>query len=216
MASDDIERDFPIPANLNLLIGGSAMLGCLGFLWQASHTPSWGVMLFSAIAFSYLNNTIFSLFHEAEHKILHPNETINEWFGRLLGAFFPTSLGFHRCGHLNHHAHNRGEFETFDYIRPGDNVLLKWIQWYCVLTGVYWTLPPLASLLYMLWPGFTRIRKLREGQDAVQTAAITYSKCYDRAPETVIRLEVLMVIVLQAAAIGDQRPDQRIGVAEVG
>lgn len=190
----------PIPNTLNLVIGAVAMSGCLGLLWLASHTQSLAVLIGAAVLFSYLNNTIFALFHEAEHKILHSNEAVNEWYGRILGAFFPTSLGFHRCGHLNHHAHNRSEFETFDYIRPGENVPLKYLQWYCVLTGVYWTLPPIASLAYMIWPGYVKIRSLREGPDAKQTAALTYAKSYDRAPETIIRLEVGLAILLQMAA----------------
>lgn len=190
----------PIPNTLNLVIGAVAMSGCLYLLWLASHTSSWVVLIGAAVLFSYLNNTIFALFHEAEHKILHSNETVNEWFGRLLGSFFPTSLGFHRCGHLNHHAHNRSEFETFDYVRPGENVPLKYVQWYCVLTGVYWTLPPIASLAYMIWPGYVKIPSLREGPEARQTASTTYAKSYDRAPETVIRLEVGLAILLQMAA----------------
>jgi len=175
------------------------MSGCLYLLWLASHTASPVVLVGAAILFSYLNNTIFALFHEAEHKILHSNETVNEWFGRLLGAFFPTSLGFHRCGHLNHHAHNRSEYETFDYIRPGENVPLKYLQWYCVLTGAYWTLPPVAGLAYMIWPGYVRWSRLREGSDAKQTAALTYARSYDRAPETVIRLEMGLCLLLQMA-----------------
>ncbi len=190
----------PIPSRLNLCIGAVSISGCLALLWLASHTQSWWVLLASAVLFSYLNNTNFSLFHEAEHKILHSNEAVNEWFGRILGAFFPTSLGFHRAGHLNHHAHNRSEFETFDYIRPGENLPLKYVQWYCVLTGVYWTLPPLASLAYMIWPGYVRIGSLRNSAEAKQTATVTYAKAYDRAPETVIRLEVGLSILLQMAA----------------
>src|ERR1017187_2015006 len=150
----------PTPNGLNLAIGVVAIGGCLSMLWLASHTQSWFVLVGSAVLFSYLNNTIFSLFHEAEHKILHSNESVNEWFGRILGAFFPTSLAFHRCGHLNHHAHNRSEHETFDYNRPGENLILKYAQWYSVLSGLYWTLPPLASLAYMIWPGFVKWKAL--------------------------------------------------------
>lgn len=175
------------------------MAGCLALLWLASHTDSWALLAGAALLFSYLNNTIFSLFHEAEHKILHSNPTVNEWFGRILGSFFPTSLAFHRCGHLNHHAHNRSEFETFDYIRPGENILLKYAQWYSILSGLYWTLPPLASLAYMVWPGFLKWGRLRQGGAAVQTATVTYAKSYDRAPETVIRLEAGLALLLQMA-----------------
>ena len=192
-------KNEPIPGLLNILIGSVAMAGCLWTLWLASHSMSWLVVLASAVLFSYLNNTIFALFHEAEHKILHPNAAFNEWYGRLLGFFFPTSLAFHRCGHLNHHAHNRSEFETFDYIRPGDNLFLKYLQWYLVLTGLYWLLPPLACALFFVWPGFVKAKRLREGREAVQTAAITYAKSYERADETVIRAEILGAVLFQMA-----------------
>ena len=69
-----------------------------------------------------------------------------------------------------------------------------------MLTGLYWLLPPVASLAYTIWPGLLRPKALREGSVAVQTAAITYVRSYDTAPETVIRLEVGLVILLQMAA----------------
>lgn len=189
-----------IPGTLNLLLSAVSVSGCLALLWLASHAPSAWVLLGAAVLFSYLNNTVFALFHEAEHKILHPNESVNEWVGRLLGAMFPTSLGFHRTGHLNHHAHNRSEHETFDYIRPGENLVLKYLQWYSVLTGLYWLFVPVAALAYMIWPGYVRLGSLREGAEAKQTAAMTYAKAYDRANETGIRLEVGLALLFQMAA----------------
>jgi fatty acid desaturase len=190
-------RPEPIPGRLNLLLAAGSMGTCLWLLWVASHTSSWVVLAGCAVLFSFVNNTVFALFHEAEHKILHPNEAVNEWAGRLLGAFFPTSLGFHRAGHLNHHAYNRSEFETFDYIRPGENLFLKYAQWYAVLTGIYWLTVPVAALAYLVWPGFLRIGALRDGVEAKQTAALTYARAFERAPTRVLRLEILGALLLQ-------------------
>ena len=56
-------------------------------LYLASHTGSWAVMIAAAIAFSFVNNTIFSLMHEAVHGVLHRNATINDAVRALhLGA----------------------------------------------------------------------------------------------------------------------------------
>ena len=189
-----------IPARLNMLLAVVAGSGCLALLTVACHTQSYWVLAGCALIFSYLNNTIFALLHEAEHKILHPNEAVNEWVGRVLGAFFPTSLTFHRVAHLNHHAHNRTDMELFDYIRPGESRLLKYMQWYGLLTGIYWLLPPAACLMYMIWPGFFRLARFRSGTAAWQTATVTYAKSFDRAPENVIRLEVGLALLLQLAA----------------
>lgn len=189
-----------IPARLNLALSFGTVAGCLALLAAASHTRSWLALGACAVAFSFLNNTVFALMHEAEHKILHPRESVNEWVGRLLGWLFPTSLGFHRIAHLNHHAHNRSDLELFDYIRPGEGKALKYMQWYGLLTGVYWLLPPFACLMYMLWPGFFRLKALRGGKAAWQTAAQTYARSFDRADETVVRLEVFGAILFQLAA----------------
>jgi fatty acid desaturase len=197
-ASEALKR--AIPGRLNLALAVFSGSGCLGLLWLASHTRSYLGLALAAVTFSYLNNTVFALLHEAEHKILHPNEAVNEWVGRVLGAFFPTSLTFHRVAHLNHHAHNRTDMELFDYIRPGESKALKYVQWYLLLTGVYWILPPLACLMYMVWPGFFRLKSLRSGTAAWQTATAIYAKAFDRAPETTVRLEVGLALLLQMAA----------------
>ena len=189
-----------IPGKLNLVIAVLAGAGCLALITAACRTQSYWMLAGYALLFSYLNNTIFALLHEAEHKILHPDEAVNEWVGRVLGAFFPTSLTFHRVAHLNHHAHNRTDMELFDYIRPNESRVLKYMQWYGLLTGTYWLLPPFACLMYMVWPGFFRLASLRQGTAAWQTATVTYAKCFDRAPETVIRLEVGLALLLQLAA----------------
>ncbi|HYU30569.1 MAG TPA: fatty acid desaturase, partial [Thermoanaerobaculia bacterium] len=80
----------PIPGALNLALAVAAPAAALGLLAFASHTPSWGWRIAAALAFSYVNNTIFSLLHEAVHGHFHPSRTINEAAGRFLAAFFPT------------------------------------------------------------------------------------------------------------------------------
>src|SRR4029079_18520755 len=102
----------PVPGTLNLVLAGAATAAALGLLAFASHTGSWGWRLAAAAAFSYVNNTIFSLLHEAVHGHFHANPRINENAGRLLAAFFPTGLGFQRVCHLGPHRRNRTDAEV--------------------------------------------------------------------------------------------------------
>ena len=193
---------FPVPAGLNALLlalGGAAALACL---WSASHAESWLAVVMAAIAFSFVNNTVFSLLHEATHGVLHGNRRANDWMGRLAAAFFPTSYSMQRAFHLTHHKHNRSEFEQFDYLRPGDNRFLKYAQWYSILTGVYWVFPPLFCIVYSLAPATFRARWLASTETTVghQTGSAVYLSSLRNVPVSTMRLEVLSVAVFQAGA----------------
>lgn len=185
-----------IPGTLNLALTIAAASACCGALWLASHGSPWQAAL-AALAFSFVNNTMFSLLHESVHGIAHANGSVNESLGRFAAAFFPTSLSLQRVFHLAHHARNRTADEQFDYIRPSDRPLLKRAQWYAILTGLYWTFVPLGGLAYLLWPSlFTRVSRRA---DAAQTGASSMFAYLHEAPRTVIRLELLFTIAMQAA-----------------
>ena len=149
-----------IPARLNiaLLIGaGTATAGCL---YVASHAGSLVVTLCAAVAFSFLNNTMFSLMHEAVHGVFHPNPTVNDAAGRVAAAFFPCAFSLQRAFHLAHHRNNRSACERFDFYAPDENRALKFAQWYCILTGLYWIASPVFCLIYGLtagWVPWTRL-----------------------------------------------------------
>ena len=115
---------YPVPGRLNIALLVLSGAGASACLWLASHAGSWPLIVLSAVVFSFVNNTMFSLLHEATHGILHPNRTANDWLGRTAAAFFPTSYSMQRAFHLTHHKHNRSEFEQFDYLRPADNRFL--------------------------------------------------------------------------------------------
>ncbi len=196
------ERTEPIPGALNLALATAASASALGLLAFASHTASWGWRIAAAVAFSYVNNTIFSLLHEGVHGHLHPHPRVNEAAGRFLAAFFPTGLGFQRVCHLGHHRRNRTDAEVFDYILPGESRLLKTVQWYGILTGLYWLLPPLGCLLYLLWPGFFDLpERLRNTRWSRQTSTAAMLSGFEGAPERTIRLEILFSFAFQAACI---------------
>ncbi len=202
MEHDATERAEPIPGMLNLALGATAAATAMGLLVFASRTDSWAWRIAAAVAFSYVNNTIFSLLHEAVHRHLHPNQRVNEWGGRVLAAFFPTGLEFQRVCHLGHHRRNRTDAEVFDYILPGENRALKTVQWYGILTGLYWLLPPLGCLLYLIWPGFFHpSKRLRETRYFQQTSTAAMLSGFEGAPQRTIRLEILGSFALQAAFI---------------
>lgn len=192
-----------IPARLNLLLLGAAGTAAAALLHAASHAPAWWQVLLAAMAFSFVNNTLFSLLHESVHGIFHPNQRVNEWGGRIAAAFFPTALTFQRIFHLRHHRNNRSEVEQFDYLRPHDNRFLKYAQWYSILSGLYWMASPLGMVAYLVWPGAFQVKALR-GQDsklAQQTAANAMLEGFDRAPSGKIRLEILFTLLVQAALV---------------
>jgi fatty acid desaturase len=195
-----IER--AIPGRLNGVLAMSVLAANLGLLWGASHMASWIGVAVCAIAFSFTNNTVYSLLHEAVHRKFHPDGSINEWAGRLLAASFPTGLSFHRMCHLGHHRRNRTEVERFDYYTPEDNRLLKFAQWYGILTGLYWLLPPLGCLLVLLVPAraLRALFRSRGSKQAEHIGAEAMLEGLAEAPVWQMRLEIVMSGALQMLA----------------
>jgi fatty acid desaturase len=155
-----------------------------------------------AVGFSFVGNTLFACLHECVHGIFHPNRHINYGFGVVCAAIFPTGFSLQRAAHLGHHRNNRTETETFDYIYPGDNRLLKTLQWYGIISGVYWAVVVLGWMAYLLLPfAFRRKpKKLRWSQVAEHTSGPSYARAFAAAPRVRARLELLGTIAVQAGA----------------
>ena len=156
-------QPFPIPAARNLVIAALAIAASLAALWWASHAASWWGVVLAALAFSFTNNTIFSLHHEAVHGAFHPDRRVNEAAGVLFSAFFPTIFAIQRTSHLGHHRRNRTDHELYDYHLPHQSWLLKTYWIYCLLLGFYWSIIPVACLAYVLWPRAFRARWFQHG-----------------------------------------------------
>lgn len=190
----------PIPSRLNVVITLGSTTGCAALLWWASHAQSTLSLVAAAVCFSFLNNTVFSLLHEAVHNVLHHERRANEWLGRLVAAFFPTGLAFQRAAHLGHHQRNRTAAELFDYIRPGDNKLLKLTQWYGLLLGLFWVISLLGCALFLVAPGVLKSALLRGQSDlAQQTGADAMLAGFERHNQRRIRLEILGALLFQVA-----------------
>lgn len=152
-----------IPARLNVAIAVTAIAAACACLWLASHAPHWTVVALAAFAFSFVNNTIFSLLHECVHGTFHPNARINHGAGVLFAAFFPTAFTIQRVSHFGHHRRNRTDLEIYDYYLPHQSRWLKTYWIYCLLTGFYWAIIPVAGLVYLACPLLFRSRAFQNG-----------------------------------------------------
>ena len=193
---------YAIPAGLNVALAIAVLGTNATLLWTASHSASWVGLALAACAFSFSNNTVYSLLHEAVHRKFHSNTTVNEWAGRLLAASFPTGFSFHRMCHLGHHRRNRTEVERFDYYTPDDNRVLKFAQWYGILTGLYWLIPPLGCVLVLLVPRRLLLAMFDSGgsKQAEHIGAEAMLEGLADAPIGRMRLEILLSGTVQALA----------------
>ena len=150
----------PPPGTLNVVIALVAYAAAGFFLWLATRGGTYLVL--SAVAYSFVGNTIFSLLHESVHGKFHSSNAVNDVFGCVSAAFFPTGFTFQRICHFGHHRRNRTDAEMFDYYYPGDSRLLKCYRLYSLLTGFYWLAIPIGCLLYLLFPALATSAAVRE------------------------------------------------------
>ncbi|WP_078119793.1 fatty acid desaturase family protein [Thiosocius teredinicola] len=160
MNSTALRSTWPIPVRLNIVIAVLSWSAAAGFLWLASHAQFWWHWAVACVGFALINNTIFSLLHEAVHGVLHPNRRVNDALGRVSAAFFPTGFIIQRVCHLGHHRRNRTDVELYDYCPPGTPMWLATFRLFCLLGGFYWLSVPLANLLYIA--GVVKTRLFRE------------------------------------------------------
>jgi fatty acid desaturase len=139
------------------LAAGSTAGACL---WLGSHATNGWHWLVACLGFALVGNTLFSLMHEAVHGVFHPDRRLNDAFGRLCAAFFPTGFIIQRVCHLGHHRRNRTDVELYDYCPPGTPMWLAGFRLFCLLGGFYWLSVPLACVLYTL--GIVQTQVFRE------------------------------------------------------
>jgi fatty acid desaturase len=189
-----------IPAALNMAVLAMAATASALCLYAAAHAGSLWAAAGAVILFSFTANTLFALLHESVHGILLPGQRWNNLAGCLPAAFFPTGLSLQRAYHLTHHQNNRTQLERFDYVQKGDILWLKYAQWYCILTGLYWAFTVLGTLLYLVIPQSLRLAFLRNGDSglAIQTASGAYLSALDGIPPVRARVEILLSFGLQA------------------
>jgi fatty acid desaturase len=147
-----------MPERLNWLILLAAGAACAAYLWVASHSP-WWLALPAAVAFAFVNNTPFSLMHEAVHGVGAATPRRNYLLGVIAGWMFPTSFSLQRVAHLGHHARNRTDRELYDYYLPSESRWLRNVWMYGGnLLGMYWFFIPFSNALYLVATPFYRSR----------------------------------------------------------
>lgn len=184
------------PTTLNVFIMLVASVISLFVLWYASHTESHLLAIVCATVFSFSNNTVFSLLHEAVHGLFAQKKRLNDLMGNIAAAFFPTGFTFQKTCHLGHHLRNRTDHEIFDLYYPNDNRVLKFVQFYCILLGPYWLSNPLGALIYLVYPRSFRIFRWIDGQSKGTDAAMLLP-FIDNPRQGRIRAEILFSLVFQ-------------------
>lgn len=187
-------HNHPIPVRLNLLLATGIVIAALGLLWLASQLPLiWSLAI--GLLFSFLLLTNYALMHEATHDLLHPQARVNDGVGAVLGWLFPISFTVLKVTHRVHHCCNRTDHEMFDCYYPGDNRLVKWIQWYGLMFGLWWYLIPIGSLLLAFVPSWLHTPPFRNAR----TTAILFDD-FGAAETRRVRIEVLLGLAFWASS----------------
>jgi fatty acid desaturase len=189
---------FFVPDRLNLSLVALVFCGGVALQWLGSQATSWYLVLLIGVAFSYLMLTNYALLHEASHGNLHSNGRVNYLLGVLTGLLFPIPFRLMRTTHQNHHHHNRTDHEMFDLYYPSDSRVLKWLQWYCILCGLFWPLAPLGAVLFSVYPGLLRWQLVTRADRARGMAIVA-----NLTPSAVwaIRLETLLIVGFFGASV---------------
>ena len=143
---------YPIPVRWNIGIVGAQLASCGLVFYATSLATYWWQLIGLAIIFAILGNSIYSIIHEAEHGILHPNRKLNDAIGVGMALLFPASFHLIRQGHIGHHRRNRSDDEAFDLYYDGDRPWLKYFILYGILTGFYWMLVVLSNAIVAVAP----------------------------------------------------------------
>ena len=149
-AADDAQ--YPIPARLNLLIIALQLSAVAAIFYATSQADTWWQLALLAVAMGIVGNSIYSIIHEAEHRMLHPNAWINDVLGAGMALLFPAPYHLIRQGHLGHHQRNRSDDEAFDLYFAGENPFLRHLQLYGILTGAYWVMVALSNFVALAAP----------------------------------------------------------------
>ena len=187
---------YPIPARLNLLIIGGQLVALFAiFRGTAAASEGWQLLTL-AVAFAVVGNSIYSIVHEAEHRILHPNPTVNDWLGATMALFFPAPYHLIRQGHLGHHRRNRSDDEAFDLYFEGDSPLLKRLELYGIITGFYWVTVVLSNVAVLVLP-FLFKRRFFE----FDRPSAAFMESLNPAYWRIIRIEALCAIGLHSLIV---------------
>jgi fatty acid desaturase len=186
--------DNKTPGNLNVAISIFVFCCVLLLLWIGSRVELiWSIPL--GIVFSFIMLTNYALMHDAAHEVFHNDGKINHLFGVVLSWLFPMSFTIFKVSHVVHHCCNRTDHEMFDYYYENDLKIVKYIQWYGLLTGLWWILIPIGNLLLAIHPGILKTRPFRNAR----STAVVFDN-YDRKLTRRLRMEIVSGILFWFSA----------------
>lgn len=142
----------PVPAKTNVVVIVVQLAALVACFYGAAVADRWWHLALSALAFGVLMNSVYSVIHEAEHRMLLRNPVVNDFAGAFMALFFPAPFHLIRQGHIGHHLRNRSDDEAFDLYFEGDNPFWRFVQMYGILTGCYWLMVVLANPVVLLCP----------------------------------------------------------------
>jgi len=187
---------YPIPVRLNLTIVVVQLIVTAAVFWGAASATHWWQLGLLSVCFAIVGNSIYAIVHEAEHGLLHPHARVNEWLGTCMALLFPAPYHLIRQGHLGHHRRNRSDDEAFDLYFDGDRPLLKWLQLYGILTGMYWALVVLSNLVVIVAPSVLKRRHFEFDRPSA-----AFMESLNPAYVRKIRVEALLAVALHGMII---------------
>ena len=155
-----------IPTRLNLGIAAVQLGVMLGIFRAAAAVTSWWAVLLLALGYGVVMNSAYAMLHEAEHGILHPRRSVNDFVGTMLALFFPAPFHLIRQGHTGHHIRNRSDDEAFDLYFEGESRLWKCVQLYGTLTGLFWVLIYVTNIFVLFRPSLAMPARMDRATDA--------------------------------------------------
>ncbi|MCH8512401.1 MAG: fatty acid desaturase [Kiritimatiellae bacterium] len=192
-----------VPGTLNLCIASLQVLLLCGILVATSAVAAWWGVLGLALLYGLVMNSAYAMMHEAEHNLFHPNPRINAAGGVVLALFFPAPYHLMRQGHIGHHQRNRSDDEAFDLYFEGENPLWKHIQYYGILTGVFWMVIVASTVLAAVIPRFFSIsmsklhpRFDRPPEALLETLNPKYTRSIQAEAIAAVALHVTLILTL--------------------
>jgi fatty acid desaturase len=186
----------PVPNVANALIMAVQLALMTACFFGAARVNSWWGLVLLAAGFGIVMNSVYSVIHEAEHRMLFSRPGINDAAGVFMALFFPAPFHLLRQGHLGHHMRNRSDDEAFDLYFEGENPLWRYIQMYGILTGCYWLMVVVANPIVLLFPSLLQKKHFEFDR---QSAA--FMESLNPRYARYIQLEALAVILLHAGIL---------------
>lgn len=153
-----MNKDYPIPAKVNILIVTVCSTLYFILLLSGSNTNQFGYKLLIGLGFGITLIPVYSLIHEAAHYSLNPSSRWNLYLGRWLCCLFGVSFTFFRHCHLKHHRKNRTDEEMWDLYHENQNKWFRYGNLYLMMIGLGYLALWLSVILIAISPRLLKSR----------------------------------------------------------